>query len=99
MKRPLILQFLIFLLSAGLIACAHRDLQPPTFENAESLRGMSYGEVKAKLGEAADQRSPNVAYWFLSKESTYHPDPKPVLYQFMFQNDQLVEVHEAPLPK
>jgi hypothetical protein len=63
----------------------------PLFADALKLRGLPKEKVVAKLGEPADQPNPQRGYWFLSDESTYHPDPTPILYEFHFNDKGLLE--------
>ena len=94
------------LLSLGLVilsSCAiqrQRALRPKTLAFAQTLRGQTLKSVTTSMGSTpADSKNagPNgeVAYFFVSEESENHPQPKPLLYAFVFEKDVLLKVEKA----
>ncbi len=57
------------------------------------MRGQSLDAVQKAFGQPADTQGKRM-FWFLSKESTYHPEPKARLYQFLFVDGRLVNLIE-----
>jgi hypothetical protein len=73
--------------------------QLPLYSTALSLRGRSREKVIEVLGEPADQPQTGRAFWFLSDESTYHPDPTPILYEFHFSEKGVLETVKKGVQK
>jgi hypothetical protein len=86
-------KFLVALFLTTIAACStpgsKADL--PQLSKALGLRGSHRDKVIKTLGEPADNPNPSRAFWFLSDESAYHPDPTPTLYEFRFNEKGILE--------
>jgi len=75
------------------VSCASQKKGPPRLEEALEMRGQSLAMIKKAFGNPADEQGKR-KFWFLSKESTYHPEPKARLYEFIFVDERLVNLIE-----
>ena len=81
----------------GLPACSSlrsRD-NPPSLDEALALKGESAAVVEKKLGPPADLQKGPRKFWFLTRDSKYHPEAKAELYELLFAGDRLVDVRGA----
>jgi len=81
----------LFAVACSTSPIANKTTKLPLYSKAISLRGQTKAAVIKTLGEPADQPQENRAFWFLSDESTYHPDPTPILYEFHFSEKGILE--------
>lgn len=65
---------------------------PPLIEEARALKGESLDFVVKKFGPPADIQNGQRRFWFLTRDSKYHPEARSELYEFIFKEGQLVEI-------
>ncbi len=64
---------------------------PPRLDEVEQMKGLSSAQVVEKIGPPSDVQGARVFY-FLSEESSYHPEPKAQVYEFIYSKDRLVDL-------
>lgn len=86
--RWLILTFCTLL---GACASLSQRRGPPRVAEVQDMRGQPRADVLKALGKPSDVQGARVFY-YLSEESTYHPEPHGKLYELIFLRDRLSRV-------
>lgn len=85
------LSFLFLLLASCSSTSLSQKKGPPRVADVEALKGQKKEEVLKALGAPSDTQGSRV-YYFLSEDSTYHPEPSGKIYELIFVKERLVRV-------